>query len=114
MSIELPDDVPALTQAFIGFVFLTLRSRAAASSGAAGSVAANEYLEPHRDPGVAHALLRLAHAVLPVVEDRGAEHGVGASLAPPPRRDGPSLPAPPLAITGTSTASDAARVRSSS
>ncbi len=40
MSIELPDDVPALTQTFIGFVFLTLRSRAAASSGAAGSVAA--------------------------------------------------------------------------
>jgi hypothetical protein len=40
VSVELPDDVPALTRAFIGFVFLTLRNRAAASSGAAGSVAA--------------------------------------------------------------------------
>ena len=40
VSVELPDDVPALTQTFIGLVFLTLRSRAAASSGAAGSVAA--------------------------------------------------------------------------
>jgi hypothetical protein len=32
VSIDLPDDVPALTQAFIGLVFLTLRARTAAAA----------------------------------------------------------------------------------
>jgi hypothetical protein len=39
-SVELPDEVPAPVQAFIGFVFLTLQSRAAASSGGASAAVA--------------------------------------------------------------------------
>jgi hypothetical protein len=40
VEISLPDDVPADVQAFIGFVYLTLRRRAAASSGgASGAIA---------------------------------------------------------------------------
>src|SRR5215207_8739759 len=37
-------------------------------------------LQADLDPGCAHPLLRLPHAVVPVVEDRGAEDGVGAAL----------------------------------
>jgi hypothetical protein len=41
VDVALPDEVPAAVQAFIGFVFLTLQSRAAASSGGvSGAIAA--------------------------------------------------------------------------
>ena len=54
----------------------------------------------HGDPGRGERLLGLAHAEAAVVEDRRAQHGVGAGLRAP-RRGASSSPAPPEAITGT-------------
>ena len=75
------------------------------------SVAAATNLEPDRDARRPHALLGLAHRVLPVVEDRGAQHGVGASLGHG-LHEVVKCAAPPLAITGTSTAPATALVSS--
>src|SRR5829696_2594725 len=55
-----------------------MRSRSSVSAGA-GTAAILLGLQPDRDAGRAHALLGLANRVPPVVEYRGAEHGVGAA-----------------------------------
>ena len=63
----------------------------------------------HGDPCGGEVLLGLRDGELVVVEDRRAEHGVGAGLRA--RRQGDrACPAPPEAITGTPTASPTARV----
>ena len=51
--------------------------------------------QPHRDSRRAHRLLGLAHRVLPVVEDRGAQHGVGAALRRSRRPGGRACPRRP-------------------
>ena len=51
----------------------------AAAPGERNAAAPAARLEPHGDPRGTHALLRLSHAVLPVVEDRRAQDSVGAA-----------------------------------
>ena len=68
---------------------------------------------PHGHPSAREMTLDLGHGVLAVMEDRGAQYGVGSRLDRV-RQIVSSAPAPPDAITGTLTASATAAVSSRS
>ena len=73
--------------------------------------AAGRRRDADRHAAAARWLLELGHRVLPVVEDRGEQDGVGARLEGVDEV-ARARPAPPEAMTGTSTAPEIARSRS--
>ena len=66
-------------------------------------------IEPHRQAGLRHVRLGLAHRVLAEMEDRGRQHRGGVAVADALDQV-IEVPTPPEAITGTGTASATARV----
>ena len=86
----------------------TLRRAYVARVYASSARAAKRKALTHADghAGGRQAALGLGHATLAVVEDRRREHGVGAGVEASTRCS--SVPAPPEAITGTSTADEIA------